>query len=253
MRIISAAPSNTEILYALGLGDDVVAVTRFCDYPAEAKEKPKIGGWLDVKYDKLKEFNADLVVTSTFVQDKVKGELERRGIKVLHVDPITLSDVYDTIRFIGKTVNKSERAEEIVKEMQEGFLQVQEKRGIVTTRTRVYCEEWNEPPSASGNWVPELIEIAGGNSFAPVGLHSMPIEEQKLFAWQPDMIVLSWCGFGTNSRIDWVKTRVGWDKLLAVRENKIYQFDESLLNRPSPRLVQGAEMLAKLLHPEKFK
>jgi len=248
MRIISAAPSTTEILYALELGDSIVAVTKGCDYPAEALSKPKIGGWLDITYEKLKQFTPDIVVTSTFVQEKAVRELEKNNIKVVHIEPVTLNQVYDSIRKIAAVTSTEQKAENIINEMKQGFQQIQEARGIPKQRPRVYCEEWNDPPTGSGNWIPELIEFAGGVSFSPAGTHSNPLEEQELFAWQPDKIILSWCGFGEKSISDAIKQRPGWNALKAIQDNKIFTIHDSLLNRSGPRLVEGARELARIIN-----
>ena len=245
MRIISAAPSNTEILYALGLGESVVAVTRFCDYPEDAKTKPNIGGWIDVNYEKLKSFNPDLVIASSFVQNKIVTELKKQGIKVLQVDPLSINDVYESIRRIGEVTGTAIQAEKLIQDMQNGFLAIQTERGMLQQRFKVYAEEWHQPPTCAGNWVPELIELAGGNSFCPQGIVSEPFDENKLFAWNPKIVILHWCGFGTQSNIDWFKQR--WPTLDAVKNNKVYCIDDRLLNRPGPRLVEATREIQKVL------
>ncbi len=248
MRIISAAPSNTEILYLLGLGEQVVAVTRFCDFPVEAKTKPNIGGWIDVNYEKLKTYNPEIVVASSFVQNKIVVELQKQNINVLQVDPVSLNDVYDSILKIGEVTNKLAEAEKIVQDMKTSFLEIQNNRGVAS-RLKVYCEEWHQPPTKSGNWVPELIEIAGGASFCQQGIVSEPFNEKDLFVWNPDVVILHWCGFGAESRIDWFKQR--WPELEAVKKNNVFCIDDRLLNRPGPRLVEGAKAIAEIL--AKFK
>ena len=112
MRLVSLAPGSTEILYALGCKP--VAVTRFCDYPLHAKQRPKVGGWLDIDYRRLQELQPDLVCTSPFVQDRVVAELERRKIDVVHVDPVTLDGVFESIMVIGTAVNRQPETHELV-------------------------------------------------------------------------------------------------------------------------------------------
>ena len=114
MRIISLAPSNTEILYALECSDEIVAVTRFCDYPEEAKLKPKVGGWIDIDDKLVEKYMPDVIMTSTFVQDKIVSRFKEKGIKIFHSDPKTLEQVYESIISIGEFVDKKEKALEIV-------------------------------------------------------------------------------------------------------------------------------------------
>src|SRR3989344_3515439 len=142
MRIISAAPSNTEILYALGANRDIVAVTAFCNYPKNAKSKSKIGGWTTANIDRIKKYQPDLVITSTFLQDKIAGNLKKDGIKVLHINPTTIKDVFKSILIIGKAVNKENKAKLLVKKMTKYFnkFKVKTKRKI-----RIYIEEWHNP------------------------------------------------------------------------------------------------------------
>jgi iron complex transport system substrate-binding protein len=144
MKIVSLAPSNTEILFALGMGRNIAGVTRFCDYPADARYKPKVGGWLDVKTDYLKELKPDLVFTSSFLQAEIVERLNRNGMSVVHVDPRTLDDVYESIITIGEAVGRAERAEGLVAEMKRRLSKVKES-SLRKRKIRAYCEEWHRP------------------------------------------------------------------------------------------------------------
>ncbi len=247
MRIVSLAPSNTEILYALGCGDMIVADTRYCDYPEDAKKKKKIGGWLDINEEVVKQLRPDAVMTSTFVQDEVVAQCKKAGLKVFHVDPKILEHVFQSIMSIGEFVNHKSRALKLVNEMRSEFLKI---RGAVSNRkpVKVYCEEWyeKEQSHASGNWVPKIIEIAGGKSLCREGEESHVVSIAKIEEFDPDCIVLSICGRGNKVNKDFVTKRKDWNHLRAVQEGKIFVIDDSLLNRPGPRLVEGAKELARI-------
>lgn len=241
MRIISLAPSNTEILYALECSDEIVAVTRFCDYPEEAKLKPKVGGWIDIDDKLVEKYMPDVIMTSTFVQDKIVSRFKGKGIKIFHSDPKTLEQVYESIISIGELVDKKEKALEIVAKMKKEFSEISKPK----EKIRVYCEEWHKPPTISGNWVPKIIEFSGGTSLCPEGKVSYPLTLQEVEKFNPDLIILSLCGFGEKAKTEIISLREDWHILKAVKENKIFAIDDSLLNRPGPRLVEGARWLAE--------
>ena len=258
MRIVSLAPSNTEILYALGCADMVVACTRYCDFPPEAKSKPKVGGWLDINDQLVEQYKPDVVMTSTFVQDKIVERFKKKGISLFHTDPKTLEQVYGSILSIGKLVEKANKAQNVVDSMKKDFNALKNSitirqnntinnkdRPAPHNKTRAYCEEWHKPPTVSGNWVPKIIEIAGGISLCPQGRVSYPVSLEEVSAFDPDCVILSICGMGSKATPDFVSKREGWGNLRAVKENKIFAIDDSLLNRPGPRLVEGARQLAE--------
>lgn len=242
MRIISLAPSNTEILYALGAEDSIIACTRYCDFPEQAKKKDKIGGWLDINYEKVINLNPDMIMTSTFVQDKIVKKLSEKGIKVAHYDPKNLEDVFESIMDIGSILEKTENAKEIVRKMKNSFKDIKSSKKI-----NAYIEEWLKPTTVSGNWVPDIIEIAGGKSLIKSGEISREVSEEEVRKFNPDVMIVSWCGFGSNIKKDMILKR-NWD---FIDKDKIFIIDDSLLNRPGPRLVEGAKKLKEIF--EKIK
>src|SRR3989344_6923633 len=246
MKIVSLAPSNTEILFALGAGKDIAAVTRFCDYPPYAKYKIKIGGWLDVKVESVEKIRPDLVFTSNFLQAELVEKLSRRGIPVVHVDPRTIEDVYASIITIGESIGREDKAQGIVDEMKRRFAKSRSKRQG-RRKIKLYCEEWHKPPTVSGNWVPELIEAAGGISYCAKGIKSHEVEVDEIAKFSPEGVVVSWCGFGRRTDLKAVRSRPLWSRLPAFRNGRIYSIDDTFLNRPGPRLVEGASLLAAIL------
>lgn len=252
-KIISLAPSNTEILYAFGLGKNILATTRFCDYPADAKKKMKVGGWLDVDLVRVKKLKADLVLTSTFVQDKVVQEAKKYNINIVHVDPKTLEEVYESISIIGELTYKQPEAQQLIERMKKEFLEIQQKV-LPGKKPRVYIEEWHKPAHVSGNWVPELVRMAGGEyRLCAAGEVSRPITLKEVEKYDPEIIILSLCGFGNKAKAEIVTQREGWGKIKAVKNKQVYVIDDSLLNRPGPRLVEGLKFLLERINEWKRK
>jgi iron complex transport system substrate-binding protein len=119
-------------------------------------------------------------------------------------------------------------------------------------KVRVYAEEWHKPPFVCGNWIPELIDLAGGESLISGG-RSREVSLEEIQKFDPHYMIITWCGFGEKAQSDLVKYREGWENVYAVKNNRVLVFDDSYLNRPGPRIVDGLEMLAKTIHPELFK
>ncbi len=239
MEAISLAPSNTEIIYRLGLEQHLKATTSLCDHPEEARVKESVGGWTSgIDFDKIRDLDPDLVLTSDSLQDKAVEELQ--GLEVLHLTPQTVEEVYRSIEKIGEKFDAEKEAAELVEEMREGLEELE-----VEGKPRVYCEEWTEPPMASGNWIPGLVERIGGNYFLEEGERSREFELEKLKEFDPEYIFLNVCGAGENIEASEVLEREGWQEITAVKEGNVYVIDDALLNRPGPRLVEGAEEIAE--------
>ena len=250
-RIISLAPSNTEILYALGAQDRLVAVTRYCDFPKEAKKKPRIGGWLDINDELVKSYNPDLILTSTFVQNKITSRYKKSKMNIVALMPTTLKGVFDSIAEIGKLADKEKEANKLVNSMKNNF---NKNKKIKNYKPRVYIEEWHKPPTLSGNWVPTLVKMAGGDySLIKAGVHSKEVTTSQIQKYNPEIIIISICGMADKAPKEWVTKREGWQNLAAVKKNKVFVFDDSLLNRPGPRLTIGLEKLAEVIHSDIFK
>lgn len=244
MRLLSLAPSNTEILYALGLGDQIVGVTGFCDYPEDAKSKPRVGGWTTPLPEKIRTLRPDLIFTSYFLPPPLR-DWNGPG-KIIHVAAKTLDGVYESIITIAQNTNSLKKAEGIVKKMKQEFAQIKKKQP--KKKTKVYMEEWLKPPMVSGNWVPELVQIAGGiEQIAEKGKPSREFSFDELANFNPDLMIFHWCGFGERFNQKIVIERSGWDILEAVKNDRLFVVDDSLLNRPGPRLVEGARKIQKIL------
>jgi len=246
MRIVSLAPSNTEILCALGAMDDIVAVTHLCDYPFAIRDKPRIGTWISTDPERLAEFQPDLIITSYFLPEPLRS-WSSPG-QLLHLAPKTLADVYASILTIGEAIHRPKEAEKLVNRMKLECA-VMKKKTIGKKTPKIYMEEWHKPPFVSGNWIPELVAIAGGDEgLIQPGEPSKPIELADLEALDPDVIVCHWYGAGSRINISTVPERPGWHQLRAIREGKLYSIDDSYLNRPGPRLVDALPTLYNFFH-----
>jgi iron complex transport system substrate-binding protein len=240
MRVVSLSPSITELLFALGVDEEITGVTKFCDYPLAANSKPRMGGWVDVDMVKVRSANPDVIFTSTIVQEKLAAELQSIGMNVLHTDPRTLQSVLDSFVAIGRCVNKAAEADNLVAGMNDVLKTLKRTQSI-----KVYVEEW--PMTVSCNWVPDLVELVGGISMGKSGIVSHLISTEDVQKFDPDIIVISWCGVSTRVPKEKITERPGWSELKAVKNNKVFVIDDSLLNRPGPRLIEGAKLLSELI------
>ena len=244
MRIASLSPAVTEILYSIGHGDKIVCTDQFSNYPDDVREVPHLKDHQAVKTEDILEFKPDIIFTSTVVQRQLAEDLKIRGLSVVHQDPRDLNGVYETIKSIGLMFDNLEEANAVVLLMQQGFNQVKKKAALLPKRPKLYIEEWHEPPMASGNWVPEIARFSGGDQF-PIqpGELSRKVSLEEVQQHDPDLIVISWCGAGDLPEASILTGRPEWDSLRAVREGNVRVLDDTLLNRPGPRLVEGAQRL----------
>ncbi|MFW6321557.1 MAG: cobalamin-binding protein [Halohasta sp.] len=243
-RIVSLAPSATATLAALGLADRVVGVTGHCDL-----DRPVVGGWLNPDYDRLAELSPDLVCTSDGLQDEIRDELRDRGYDVVHHEPERLDDVLEGFESLAAAVGVQEAGADLRGEAEQRLAAVDERvdRALADGGQRpvVYCEEWSDPPMAAGNWVPDAVEAAGGRyPFVAPGARSTEVDGETVAAADPDHAVLHVCGTGDQVSPDRLRER-GWDL-----DATVHVVDDSLLNQPSPRLIEGIELLAERLYPE---
>ena len=247
-RILSLAPSNTEILYALGLGDSIVGVTEYCLYPPEAQSKTRLKGWVSIPVEKILALEPDLVVTSTICQDPLKRKLDEAKIPLLHLDPRDLNGITQSFLKLGQATAKETEAKSLVQKFERERKAIQALAAPShSRRPRVYCEEWSKPPSVSGNWVPELMADAGAEYF-PIkpGNLSRPVRLEEIQAFDPEIVFLSICGQGLSPDPAQILQRVGWEKLSAVQGKWIFALDDSLLNCPGPRVLEGARIFQQI-------
>lgn len=243
MKIVSLAPSNTEILFALGLQSHIVGVTAYCDFPKAAKTKLQVGSWINPKADEIKKLQPDIVITSTIVQEKIAQNLRELGLPILHVNPTTLASIYESIVIIGEATGKKQAAQHLITKIKSAitFARIVQNKKI---KPKVYIEEWHRPPFVSGNWVPELVALAGGRyDLIKAGQLSREVTTGEVAVYDPDVMILSICGFGKNVSKDLITKRKGWEHLAAVKNKNVFVINDTYLNRPGPRIYQAVARL----------
>jgi iron complex transport system substrate-binding protein len=286
MRICSLLPGATEILFALGLRDQVVGVTHECDYPPEARQKPVVvcsaidprrlssseidrevgavlaGGKQLYTLDEraLRASAPDLIVTQGLCDvcaldyNQVVQAIRAlpRAPEILSLNPGKLTDVLDDILRIGAATNQQHAAEALVQRLRARIQAVGERD--TRRRPKVVCLEWFDPIYIAGHWVPEVIELAGGEDvLGRAGAPSFKTAWQEVVAAQPDALLLMPCGFDlrrTAREATPLRALEGWSELPAVRTSNVYALNGSAyFSRPGPRLIDGLEILASILHP----
>jgi iron complex transport system substrate-binding protein len=244
VRIASLSPASTEILFALGAGEQIVCTDQFSNEPPAARALAHLRGMTDVDAEALRTHAPEAVLLGTSIQAKLAEKLRAAELPVVYHDPRTLAQIYEWIRLLGTIVGCDKAAGELILRMQQGFNDIKRKGALLPRKPRVYIEEWHQPPFASGNWVPEMVRIAGGEPYpVAAGALSPEVTLAQVQAFNPELIVVSWCGAGALADPTLLTKRPGWDALPAVQAGCVRVIDDSLLNRPGPRLPEGAARL----------
>ena len=257
-RIISLAPSNTEILFALGLADKIIAVTDYCNYPPEAKEKPSIGGFSTPNIEKLVALSPDLILATSIHEARIISQLEGRGMAVFALVPETLDEVLEAITLVGKITGKEEEASGLVAEMQNRIKAVTDKTDGLpeSQRPRVFYVTWHDPLMTSGLGTrhEELIQKAGGTNIARDLAGYANISLEAVIAANPEVIIAGvGMGTGKDLPLQFAKTEPRLRNTDARRNNRVHAIDVDLAGRPGPRIVDALEKFAESIHPELFK
>jgi len=253
-RIVSLAPSNTEVLYALGLGDRVVGVTEYCDYPPEAKQKPKIGGFANIDLEKVIGLDPHLVLATSIHAKTVVPELEKRGITIVVVEPNNVDDVLTKITFVGELTGASENANRLTTQLKSRIDAVTGKVATAKTKPRVFYEiDKTLFTPGPGSFIDDMITKAGGlNIAADAKGPYAQLGPEATIAKDPQVILLGDMNFGESPES--VKARPGWANISAVKNGRVIPIaDENIVSRPGPRIVEGLELIARALYPELFK
>ncbi len=290
-RIASLLSSSTEILYALGLGDRVVAVSHQCDFPVVAAQKCRVTrsridignssrgiddqvqamlktqqAMYEIDLPLLVEARPDLIVTQAQCDvcavrfDDVVAAVEKcpelSGCEILALNPTSLDDVLDDIERIGQTAGCRAAAQKLVQSYGDriAIVQTAMKHLQPGQRPRVVAIEWIDPLMVAGNWMPGMIEMAGGMSrLGTAGIHSPYVQWEEIQQEDPELLVIMPCGFDlarTMHEAKWLTALSGWQDLAAVRNQRVYAVDgNAYFNRTGPRMVESLELLAHLIHP----
>jgi iron complex transport system substrate-binding protein len=291
MRICSLLPGATEIAFALGLGDEVVGVTHECDYPAEARQKTVVvRSVIDsnrmtsleidrcvsdrmrsnqalyiIDEDRLREAAPDVILTQglcdvcaiDYNEVARTAETLAKKPKIVSLTPNCLTDVLDDVARVGEATGQHLSAERLVRELKQRISVVRERVAQLSTRPRIACLEWFDPIYAAGHWVPEMIDLVGGHDvLGQKGKPSEKIQWKQVVELAPDVIVLMPCGFDIQRTANEAATLEhldGWHDLPAVKTGKVFAVNgHAFFSRPGPRLVDGLEILARIIHPEIF-
>ena len=285
MRICSLVPGATEVLFALGLGESVVGVTHECDWPHEAESRPRVtashlqsGDLSSAEIDAAvaeaaregkalyavdeavwEEIQADVVVAQELcdVCAVSAGEVRRLDVEVIDYSPATLDGVLGHITALGWRLDAEAAAEELTNGMRARLERVRAALAEEETYPRVYVSEWLEPPYAAGHWVPDMVSAAGGMEIAGIaGEPSFRMRWTDVAGLEPDTVVLAPCGFDLDRTLSEVVTLDLSAHLLgtaARQESRVFAVDANgYFSRPGPRLVDGVELLAYLLHPDAY-
>jgi iron complex transport system substrate-binding protein len=283
MRIVSLVPSATEMLFALGLGSDVIAVTHECDYPAAACELPRVTrdvlpeglssaeidaavkertlagqSIYELDIDTLRDLRPDLIVTQALCTvcavsyDDVRQIAEEIDThpRVISLDPHTVGEVLGDARTLAQATDRKDAAVELVRAASARIDRVRLSVRGAKRRPRVAALEWLDPPFAAGHWTPQLIEYAGGEDVL-----GLPGEQSEERSWEevrladPDIVVVMPCGF--DAELAYREAEMHRDQLSAIGAGEVVAVDAAAyFSRPGPRIVDGLELLAHIIHPE---
>lgn len=249
-KVVSLAPNITEMIFALGKGDKLVGRTTYCDYPEEAKKVQEVGTLQKPNIEKIVELKPDLVIVSTHFKDEVGKKFEELGIKVIALYSDDKFDgVYDSINTLGKILNASSKAEEVVSGMKKKIETVEGKVKGKNTPSVYYVVGFGKGgdfTSTGETFIHQMITMAGGDNIAK-DTQGWKYSKEKLIEKNPEIIILP-----EYFKAEFSSTE-GYKDLNAVKNNKVFVIDNNLLDRQGPRAAQGVEELAKILHPEAFK
>jgi iron complex transport system substrate-binding protein len=290
-KIVSLLPAATEIICALGLETSLVGRSHECDYPVSVKQLPicseanfpdglssadidvKVKEILadalsvyTVKRDVIKELLPDVVITQaqcevcavslTEVEQALDNYLDKQAT-IISLQPNALQDIFDDIKQVAQSLNVQAEGERLLEDLQERVDIVRHKLKYIENKPTVACIEWLEPMMISGNWVPELVSIAGGTPIlAQAGKHSPYVSWDDIRQSDPDVLLLMPCGFSmerTMREVNILLEQPGFADLKAVKNNRVYIADgNQYFNRPGPRIVDSVEILAEIIHPKQF-
>ena len=253
-RIVSLAPSNTEVVYALGQGALVVGVTEYCDFPPEAKEKPKVGGYAKIDLEKVVGLTPALILATSIHVKSIVPELEKRGLVVVVGEPKNVDDVLNKITFVGKLTGATAQATKLAAQLKSRVEAVTAQVATAKNKPRVFYEiDKTLFTPGPGSFIANMIVKAGGSNIAADAKSAYAqLTPEVIIARDPEIIFLGDMFYGESP--DKVKARPGWANLTAVKAGRILPLpDENLFSRPGPRVVDGLEWLARAIHPDLFK
>jgi len=253
-KIVSTSVSETEILFALGLGDKVVGVSDYDNYPPEALEKQKVGGVTEPNVEAIIALEPDLVISGISIKDTAVEKFRSLNLKLVKTEPKSIEDVLGNILLFGQITDKQTEAEALVAQMREDVRKVTEAAATIKPedKKKVYIEFSPGWTVGKGEFMDELITLAGGVNIASDMQGWNPINEEKVIADNPDVIVytLNITDEKSGKKLeDLIQGRSGWDKIKAIADKQLIGMDGDILSRPGPRITEALKQLSEGIYP----
>jgi iron complex transport system substrate-binding protein len=251
-RIVCLTEETTETLYLLGEGDRVVGVSGYTVRPPEARRKPKVSAFVNARFEKIEALEPDLILAFSDLQADIARELVRRGYAVYTFNQRSVDEILQMIRVVGALVGRAEDARELAAQLEKGLDEMRARSAEAPkARRRVFFEEWPDPLISGIRWVEELVEIAGGEPIFPelrdkrLGKDRI-VDPAAVVERDPGVIVASWCGKAMKKRT--IVERPGWDRIAAVRGDRIFEIKSTYILQPGPAsLTEGVRQLHAIL------
>jgi len=253
-RIVCLTEETTETLYLLGQGERVVGVSGYTVRPPEARQKPKVSAFINARFDKILALRPDLVLAFSDLQADLAAELVRRGLAVVTFNQRSVAEILQMIRMLGGLVGCQAQAEALAERLERDLDRIRQTASDFAERPRVFFEEWDDPLISGIRWVEELVEIAGGTPIFPelagAGLaKDRIVDPAEVARRDPQVIFASWCG--KKVRKDTIRSRAGWSRVSAVRDDRIYESKSTYILQPGPAsLTEGVQQLHAILMKE---
>jgi iron complex transport system substrate-binding protein len=252
-RVVSLAPSITEILYAIGLNDEIVGVSEFCDYPPAAMQKPKVG-YAHPNIEVIVTLRPDLVLAPrAFLRADLLAKLEQLKIPTFIVDPESFEEIPSRIQTVGRILNRTSSADGVAMAMRQRIAAIRSKMETVTAVRVLYV--LNSQPLITvgpGSYLHQVINAAGGSNIASKTTVPYPrLNMETVLKEDPEIIIFPIGkaeGIPLSEQQEWLR----WTSVSAVKQGRLHQIPADVLNRPGPRIVEGLEALARIIHPELF-
>jgi iron complex transport system substrate-binding protein len=250
-RIVCLTEETTETLYRIGAGDLVVGISGYTVRPKEVRGKPRVSTFLDADFGRILDLEPDLVLGFSDLQADLGRELAKRSVPVVLFNQRSVAEILQTVRMVGALAGRAEAAEHLARELTSNLERIATVARGLPRRPRVFFEEWPDPLIAGIRWVSELIEIAGGED---VCAGSRASKEAKgrirdpldVARRDPEAVIASWCG--KRVKRDAIRSRPGWERTEAVRNDQIYEIRSALILQPGPAaLTDGVEELATIV------
>lgn len=250
-RIVCLTEETTETLYLLGQGERIVGVSGYTVRPPEARQKPKVSAFINAKFDKIAALRPDLVLAFSDLQADLVAELARRGMNVVVFNQRSVAEILQMIQMVGGLVGCQAEAERLASRFGADLDRIRDTGARFALRPRVFFEEWDEPLISGIRWVEELVEIAGGTPIFPelanAGLaKDRIVDPAEVARRDPQVIFASWCG--KKMKKSTIQNRPGWDRVRAVRDDRIYEIKSTYILQPGPAcLTDGVRQLHEIL------